>query len=367
GPGSDLGKKLLEAARAGQDDEVRILLANGADVNTADETGFTPLHLAAWEGHLGIVEVLLKNGADVNANDERGHTPLHLAAYTGHLEIVEVLLKNGAGVNATDVIGTAPLHLAAMWGHEEIVEVLLKNGADARAQDKFGKTPEDLARDNGYESVARLARKEIIRAVVDELKELIQNVNDDIKEVEKNPEDMEYWNKIYRLVHTMKEITETMGFSPVALVLEAIMMLVKLMLNSEIKITSDLIDAVKKMLDMVTRLLDLMVDPNLNEEQYIKMVVDALKILIEAVNVLIKMVEKNPEDMEFWNLIYRLVHVMKEVTETMGFSSVAKVLHTIMNLVDKMLNSEIKITSDLIDKVKKKLDMVTRELDKMVS
>nr|7B6W_AAA Chain AAA, Alpha-1B adrenergic receptor,alpha1B adrenergic receptor,Alpha-1B adrenergic receptor,alpha1B adrenergic receptor,Alpha-1B adrenergic receptor,alpha1B adrenergic receptor,Alpha-1B adrenergic receptor,alpha1B adrenergic receptor [Homo sapiens] len=156
-------RKLLEAARKGQDDEVRILLANGADVNTADETGFTPLHLAAWEGHLGIVEVLLKNGADVNANDERGHTPLHLAAYTGHLEIVEVLLKNGAGVNATDVIGTAPLHLAAMWGHLEIVEVLLKNGADVNAQDKFGKTPFDLAIDNGNEDIAEVLQKAATR------------------------------------------------------------------------------------------------------------------------------------------------------------------------------------------------------------
>jgi len=30
----DLGKKLLEAARAGQDDEVRILMANGAPFTT---------------------------------------------------------------------------------------------------------------------------------------------------------------------------------------------------------------------------------------------------------------------------------------------------------------------------------------------
>nr|2LCH_A Chain A, Protein OR38 [Thermotoga maritima]3U3B_A Chain A, computationally designed four-helix bundle protein [synthetic construct]3U3B_B Chain B, computationally designed four-helix bundle protein [synthetic construct] len=104
-----------------------------------------------------------------------------------------------------------------------------------------------------------------------------------------------------------------------------------------------------------------------SHQEYIKKVTDELKELIQNVNDDIKEVEKNPEDMEYWNKIYRLVHTMKEITETMGFSSVAKVLHTIMNLVDKMLNSEIKITSDLIDKVKKKLDMVTRELDKKVS
>nr|5H76_A Chain A, DARPin,Immunoglobulin G-binding protein A [synthetic construct]5H76_B Chain B, DARPin,Immunoglobulin G-binding protein A [synthetic construct]5H76_C Chain C, DARPin,Immunoglobulin G-binding protein A [synthetic construct] len=151
----DLGRKLLEAARAGQDDEVRILMANGADVNAADNTGTTPLHLAAYSGHLEIVEVLLKHGADVDASDVFGYTPLHLAAYWGHLEIVEVLLKNGADVNAMDSDGMTPLHLAAKWGYLEIVEVLLKHGA-VNAQDKFGKTAFDISIDNGNEDLAQI-------------------------------------------------------------------------------------------------------------------------------------------------------------------------------------------------------------------
>uniref|UniRef100_UPI004072FD1C Kinesin-like protein KIF18A, DARPin fusion protein n=1 Tax=synthetic construct TaxID=32630 RepID=UPI004072FD1C len=157
--GSDLGKKLLEAARAGQDDEVRILMANGADVNATDASGLTPLHLAATYGHLEIVEVLLKHGADVNAIDIMGSTPLHLAALIGHLEIVEVLLKHGADVNAVDTWGDTPLHLAAIMGHLEIVEVLLKHGADVNAQDKFGKTAFDISIDNGNEDLAEILQK----------------------------------------------------------------------------------------------------------------------------------------------------------------------------------------------------------------
>nr|6MWQ_A Chain A, DARPin, Muscle-type aldolase chimeric fusion [synthetic construct]6MWQ_B Chain B, DARPin, Muscle-type aldolase chimeric fusion [synthetic construct]6MWQ_C Chain C, DARPin, Muscle-type aldolase chimeric fusion [synthetic construct]6MWQ_D Chain D, DARPin, Muscle-type aldolase chimeric fusion [synthetic construct] len=157
--GSDLGKKLLEAARAGQDDEVRILMANGADVNALDRFGLTPLHLAAQRGHLEIVEVLLKCGADVNAADLWGQTPLHLAATAGHLEIVEVLLKYGADVNALDLIGKTPLHLTAIDGHLEIVEVLLKHGADVNAQDKFGKTAFDISIDNGNEDLAEILQK----------------------------------------------------------------------------------------------------------------------------------------------------------------------------------------------------------------
>nr|6C9K_A Chain A, DARP14 - Subunit A with DARPin [synthetic construct]6C9K_B Chain B, DARP14 - Subunit A with DARPin [synthetic construct]6C9K_C Chain C, DARP14 - Subunit A with DARPin [synthetic construct]6C9K_D Chain D, DARP14 - Subunit A with DARPin [synthetic construct]6C9K_I Chain I, DARP14 - Subunit A with DARPin [synthetic construct]6C9K_J Chain J, DARP14 - Subunit A with DARPin [synthetic construct]6C9K_K Chain K, DARP14 - Subunit A with DARPin [synthetic construct]6C9K_L Chain L, DARP14 - len=155
----ELGKKLLEAARAGQDDEVRILMANGADVNAHDDQGSTPLHLAAWIGHPEIVEVLLKHGADVNARDTDGWTPLHLAADNGHLEIVEVLLKYGADVNAQDAYGLTPLHLAADRGHLEIVEVLLKHGADVNAQDKFGKTAFDISIDNGNEDLAEILQK----------------------------------------------------------------------------------------------------------------------------------------------------------------------------------------------------------------
>nr|8G3K_B Chain B, Cryo-EM imaging scaffold subunit B with DARPin - RCG-33 [synthetic construct]8G42_A Chain A, RCG-33 - Cryo-EM imaging scaffold subunit B fused to DARPin [synthetic construct]8G47_A Chain A, RCG-33 - Cryo-EM imaging scaffold subunit B fused to DARPin [synthetic construct]8G4F_A Chain A, RCG-33 - Cryo-EM imaging scaffold subunit B fused to DARPin [synthetic construct]8G4H_A Chain A, RCG-33 - Cryo-EM imaging scaffold subunit B fused to DARPin [synthetic construct] len=155
----ELDKKLLEAARAGQDDEVAALLAKGADVNAHDTFGFTPLHLAALYGHLEIVEVLLKRGADINADDSYGRTPLHLAAMRGHLEIVELLLRWGADVNAADEEGRTPLHLAAKRGHLEIVEVLLKNGADVNAQDKFGKTAFDISIDNGNEDLAEILQK----------------------------------------------------------------------------------------------------------------------------------------------------------------------------------------------------------------
>ncbi|NWH82018.1 GABP1 protein, partial [Piaya cayana] len=91
----DLGKKLLEAARAGQDDEVRILMANGAPFTT-DWLGTSPLHLAAQYGHYSTTEVLLRAGVSRDARTKVDRTPLHMAASEGHASIVEVLLKKSS-------------------------------------------------------------------------------------------------------------------------------------------------------------------------------------------------------------------------------------------------------------------------------
>ncbi|XP_048472060.1 GA-binding protein subunit beta-1 isoform X6 [Rhincodon typus] len=88
----DLGKKLLEAARAGQDDEVRVLMSNGAPFTT-DWLGTSPLHLAAQFGHYSTAEVLLRAGVSRDARTKVDRTPLHMAASEGHTSIVEVLVK----------------------------------------------------------------------------------------------------------------------------------------------------------------------------------------------------------------------------------------------------------------------------------
>ncbi|XP_067411858.1 GA-binding protein subunit beta-1 isoform X3 [Emydura macquarii macquarii] len=151
----DLGKKLLEAARAGQDDEVRILMANGAPFTT-DWLGTSPLHLAAQYGHYSTTEVLLRAGVSRDARTKVDRTPLHMAASEGHANIVEVLLKHGADVNAKDMLKMTALHWATEHNHQEVVELLIKYGADVHTQSKFCKTALDIAIDNGNEDVAEI-------------------------------------------------------------------------------------------------------------------------------------------------------------------------------------------------------------------
>jgi ankyrin repeat protein len=89
---------LLRAARAGNADTVRALIASpNVDVNGIDDQGNTPLIEAARFGHDDVVTALLIAKADTKAKNNEGKTALILAAEGGHDETVRMLTEAGAG------------------------------------------------------------------------------------------------------------------------------------------------------------------------------------------------------------------------------------------------------------------------------
>jgi len=102
---------------------------------------------------------LLERGANPNAKGHAGYTPLHLAAFKGHVEIVKLLLERGANPNAEDNNGETPLHLAAQEGRVEIVKLLLERGADPWIADKGGHIPLDYAKDSTIHSLLESAMR----------------------------------------------------------------------------------------------------------------------------------------------------------------------------------------------------------------
>nr|NP_001247333.1 uncharacterized protein Dmel_CG42534, isoform D [Drosophila melanogaster]AFH06650.1 uncharacterized protein Dmel_CG42534, isoform D [Drosophila melanogaster] len=82
-------------------------------LESADEDGFTPLHLAVIQGNLAMVNLLLANKADVNAVDNEGHSVVHWATVCGEVESLRAVLAAGASVAKPDANGGTPLHYAA--------------------------------------------------------------------------------------------------------------------------------------------------------------------------------------------------------------------------------------------------------------
>ncbi len=87
------------------------------------------IHDAAVNGELAMVRALVKNNPGLVFNkDDSGETPLHLAAYMGHKDVVEFLLESKADVNAKDNSGMTPMHMASLYGYKDVAELLRQHG-----------------------------------------------------------------------------------------------------------------------------------------------------------------------------------------------------------------------------------------------
>jgi ankyrin repeat protein/ketosteroid isomerase-like protein len=147
-------QRLMAAVTTGDVDEVRRLIAAGAEIDERFPAvnGFndahTPLLVAARDGHTEIARLLLEAGADVNATEPTfGAVPLHKAVYNGHVELTR-MISAWPGVKldfqgATN--GYTPLHDALWHGYEDCAMAVVKAGAALDIAGHDGKTPLDLA------------------------------------------------------------------------------------------------------------------------------------------------------------------------------------------------------------------------------
>ncbi|XP_069746912.1 ankyrin repeat domain-containing protein 49 [Narcine bancroftii] len=125
----------------------RLLSEDPGLVNVKDEDHYTPLHRAAYSGHIAIVRKLIAQGADVHARTIDGWTPLHSACKWNNAEIASFLLQHDADINAqTNGLHTA-LHLASgSKDTKEAIELLLMNRyIKSDLKNNLGETAYDIA------------------------------------------------------------------------------------------------------------------------------------------------------------------------------------------------------------------------------
>jgi ankyrin repeat protein len=162
------------AARSGDADSIRLLIAAGADVDDALPDGLTPLTLAAHSGQGAAGVALLERGANANAA-AIGYTALHAAVLRADPALVRALLAHGADPNApitrgtpmrrtsqdfdlpAVLMGATPYLLAAKFLDVDLMRELARGGADTRRPMKDGTTP--LMAAVGMGSAAPLDRR----------------------------------------------------------------------------------------------------------------------------------------------------------------------------------------------------------------
>lgn len=172
---------ILFAARSGDTESAKLLVARGANVNDAAADGNTALIIAAHGGHGTLAAYLLDQGADPKAAP-LGYTALHAAVLRGTLRdrgvknddpgagvpLVKALLARGADPNARVMkgtplrrwshdfallerwIGATPIWLAARFLEIEMINVLAAAGGDVNLASRDGTTPVMAAAGNGY-------------------------------------------------------------------------------------------------------------------------------------------------------------------------------------------------------------------------
>ena len=130
----DVSEQFYSSVRGNDLVRLKTILDQGADVNTADGRGATPLMYAAVVGSVEVMRFLLEHHADPNAQNQFGSTALIWSATD--LAKVQLLLDHGANPNLASKKGRTPLLVAAMSdGSAPIVRLLLDKGADIHATD----------------------------------------------------------------------------------------------------------------------------------------------------------------------------------------------------------------------------------------
>ena len=126
------------AAMNGHLEVCKLINESIEDGATVETYGVTPVDYAVAAGHLEVFKLLAETLENKNHNVNGSNwTPLHAAAYMGHLEFCRYIIDSGAdknpigqGLGYTGLPGYTPLSIAAAEGHPRICKLFIDEWAD---------------------------------------------------------------------------------------------------------------------------------------------------------------------------------------------------------------------------------------------
>jgi ankyrin repeat protein len=130
-------ESLADLIQRGRSADARALVEAGADVNSAQADGTTPLHWAVYRLDTALVDLLLERGAQPDVTNAYGSSPLSEAINAANTGLVLRLLEAGADVESPNLDGQTALMLAARVGSLWIARALIDNGAAVNARETW--------------------------------------------------------------------------------------------------------------------------------------------------------------------------------------------------------------------------------------
>ncbi|NXH15412.1 INVS protein, partial [Bucco capensis] len=125
--GSSLASEVHAAAVNGDKSTLQKLIAGNSELkDKEDQFGRTPLMYCVLADRLDCAEALLKSGADVNRADRSQRTALHLAAQKGNYRFMKLLLARRGNWMQKDLEDMTPLHLTTRHKSPKCLALLLK-------------------------------------------------------------------------------------------------------------------------------------------------------------------------------------------------------------------------------------------------
>ena len=123
-----------------------MLIEHGANIDEQENVlGFFPIHIAVQNGCNKVLKLLLDNGASLDSKTFQGQTALIHTIRRGKMEMVDILIENGADVNLACTNLDTPLHYAVKFDHKIMILMLLQNGASMTSKNQDGISPMEIS------------------------------------------------------------------------------------------------------------------------------------------------------------------------------------------------------------------------------
>lgn len=116
---------------------VKYLIYSGVSINSIDDEGNTPLHIAVSRKNINLIKLLIESGADFDIQNNIGNTPLMLALDEGFDNIVLFLIKAGASVELKNKNGETPYSLAVKYKKRRIQQYIMDVLRNGRFEDEL--------------------------------------------------------------------------------------------------------------------------------------------------------------------------------------------------------------------------------------